>query len=88
MVFLGGLVSFTLFAFGFFYITYFVSDDSQDASSAGATPKKITEEVVQKVDQDISDIQKELENDFYKKLRKYTWTPDTKNPGKQNPFVQ
>lgn len=76
-----------LFGFAFLYISYFApGNDVSGQASVGANLKALSEQAVKRIERDISSIENELQNDFYKSLRKHTWTPDTTAPGNKKPF--
>ena len=79
-----------LFSFVFLYITYFASSPSGELpiSVSGEKAQALSEQAVKKIDRDISAIENELKDDFYKSLRKRVWTPDKTAPGNKNPFTK
>ena len=81
---------FLLFAFGFFYITYFAPASPSEGATelSGTTQKAISEQAVKKLDDDITDITNELGNDFYKRLVPHPLKKDAAVAGRNNPFLK
>ena len=79
-----------LVSFVFLYITYFAPSPSGEIplSVSGEKAQALSEQAVKKIDRDISSIENELKNDFYKSLRKRVWTPDKAAPGNKYPFTK
>ena len=48
----------------------------------------VSEGLVEKIGKNISDLREELQNDFYKGLRKHGWMPDNAKAGRKNPFLK
>ncbi len=76
-----------LAAFVYLYLAFFSFPESQALRSEDIR-KKVSEETVRKIDQDITDIERELADPFYAGLKKNTWVPNTAVAGKRNPFVE
>src|SRR3990167_1684997 len=72
-----------LVSFVFLYVSYFAPSPSDEIplSVAGEKVQVLSEQAVKKIDRDISSIENELKNDFYKSLRRRVWTPDRTAPG-------
>ena len=81
-------VALTLFVFVFIYIYYFASGEnaSQDQIIPNSDSMTASEQAIKRIDRDISAIENEMKDDFYKSLRKRVWTPDATAPGNNNPF--
>jgi len=79
-----------LISFVFLYITYFTPSPSGELpiSVSGEKAQALSEQAVKKIDRDISAIENELKDDFYKSLRKRVWMPDKATPGNKYPFAK
>ena len=79
-----------LVSFVFLYVTYFAPSPSDELplSVSGLLAQVLSEQAVKKIDRDISSIENELKNDFYKSLRKRVWTRDKAAPGNKYPFTK
>ena len=77
-----------LVSFVFLYVTYFAPSPSDEIplSVSGKKAQVLSEHAVTTIDRDISSIENELKNDFYKSLRRRVWTPDQAAPGNKYPF--
>lgn len=79
-----------LAGFGFFFISYFTpatpEEIRQIQAEKAASGRSVSEGEVKRIEGGLVGLQKELENDFYKTLRKRVISSDTTEPGKQNPF--
>lgn len=86
---IGGIVA-CLIAFGFFYITYFSSKNSADSDLVSvqdnAKIKSLSEDTIRNLEINVTDIQKELDQKFYKNLKPYSWQKDSATPGNNHPF--
>ena len=80
----------SLVIFVFVYVTYFAPSTSDEISLSvsGEKAQVLSEQAVKKIDRDISSIENELKNDFYKTLRKRVWTPDKTATGNKYPFTK
>ena len=67
---------------------YYIPSDEIPLSVSGEKVQVLSEQAVKKIDRDISSIENELKNDFYKSLRKRVWTPDKAAPGNKYPFTK
>lgn len=76
-----------LAGFGFFFygMQGTPAEPQQSSSVAGG---KVSEETLKIIEGNASALREELQNDFYKSLKRYKWTSDTAAPGKQNPFQE
>ena len=89
LMLVGGVVGAATIAFVFFFISNYSSPDSSDLSDGNIAAKGgISEGLVEKIGKNISDLREELQNDFYKGLRKHGWTPDNAKAGRTNPFLK
>lgn len=90
MVLIGIIAVVLLAGFGFFFTSYFTPATPEEIKKIQEEKAKqgrgVSEGEVKKIEGNITALQKELENDFYKTLRKRSVSPDTAAPGKQNPF--
>ena len=90
MVLIGIIVGVLLLVFGFFFATYFTPTTPEEIqriqAEQGGQGRSVSEGEVKRLEGGIIGLKKELENDFYKTLRKRAISPDTTAPGKQNPF--
>ena len=80
-----------LVSFVFLYVTYFAPSPLSGEitlSVSGEKAQALSEQAVKKIDRDISSIENELKNDFYKSLRKRVWTRDKAAPGNKYPFTK
>lgn len=79
-----------LLGFGFFFINYFTPATPEEIqriqAEKAASGRGVSEGEVKRIEGGLTGLKKELENDFYKALRKRSVSPDTAEPGKQNPF--
>lgn len=86
---IGGIVA-GLFAFGFFYITYFTSSAPSGSGVVSVQPnakiKSVSEDTIKNLETNVADIQSELNQKFYKNLKRYSWQKDSASPGNNNPF--
>lgn len=89
LMLIGGVVGAALIAFVFFFISNY-SPSGSSGLSDGNVPVKggISENLVEKIGKNISDLREELRNDFYKGLRKHGWIPDNEKAGRKNPFLK
>lgn len=90
MALVGIVVVVLLGGFGFFFTSYFTPATPEEIqriqAEKGTQGRSVSEGEVKRIEGNITALQKELENDFYKTLRKRLASPDTAAPGKQNPF--
>lgn len=90
MVLLAIVAGVLLIGFGFFFTSYFTPatpDEIQRIQAERATSgRSVSEGEVKRIEGNIAALQKELENDFYKTLRKRSVSSDAAAPGKKNPF--
>lgn len=84
-----------LAGFVFVYFHYYrIEAEVVQIEGAGAIGGKIitsseaSKEIIDKIERDIKNLQTELKNDFYTKLREYKPAiADTAQPGRANPFT-
>ena len=87
-VLFGVLAGAVLSGFSFIYIIYFVPSGASPAVESGSLGGQgVSENVVRRIERDISGLREELRHEFYASLRKFRWTPDKTAPGKANPFI-
>jgi hypothetical protein len=89
MILVAIVVCVALFGFVFFFISFFTPNASPETLVADIqSTDGISETAIGRIRKSVVDAQKELQEDFYKDLRKYTWTPDASKPGRGNPFIK
>ena len=89
LILVGGVVGVALIAFVFFFISNYSSPDSSGLLDENVPVKGgVSEGLVERIGKNISDLREELQNDFYKGLRKHGWTPDNAKAGRTNPFLK
>ena len=85
----GGVVA-GLFAFGFFYTTYFTSSAPSESGVVSVQTntkiKSVSEDMIKNLEANVADIQGELDQKFYKNLKRYSWQKNSTSPGNSNPF--
>lgn len=90
LVFIIGGVVVMLFAFGFFYTTYFTSSTPSDSDVVSVQTnvkiKSVSEDMIKNLEANVADIQSELDQKFYKNLKRYSWQKNSSSPGNSNPF--
>ena len=80
-------VGVALVALGFFFIQYGTSGTFVEIQQTESiTGGKVSEGALKIIEGNVSVLREELQNDFYKTLKRYKWATDTAAPGKQNPF--
>lgn len=87
-VLIGIGVGMTLVVFGFLFINYWMPETPAEVQRAGTAGGKVSEGALKIIEGNVSALRAELQNDFYKTLKRYRWTTDTAAPGKQNPFAE
>lgn len=73
---------------GFFAVTsglFGSSLETQQADVAGGSSQETT---LKLIEGNVSGLREELQNDFYKSLKRYAWPVDAAVPGKKNPFTE
>lgn len=82
-------VGVALVGFGFFFMQYGTSGTPAEIrQTESITGGKVSEGALKIIEGNVSVLREELQNDFYKTLKRYKWTTDTATPGKQNPFAE
>lgn len=72
---------------GFLFINYGAfGTPAGTQQPSNVTGGKVSEGTLKIIEGNVSALREELQNDFYKTLKRYARTPDTAAPGKQNPF--
>ena len=80
-------VGVVLVGLGFFFIKYGMFGMPAEVRESGSiTGLGSSKGALTIIEGNVSALREELQNDFYKSLKKYKWTADTAAPGKQNPF--
>ncbi len=90
MILIVGGVVVALFAFGFFYNAYFspskTPDDGLVSIQTNSKIKLVSEDAIKKLENNVADIRGELDQKFYKNLKRYSWPKDNASPGNSNLF--
>ncbi|MBI5912834.1 hypothetical protein HY839_00105 [Candidatus Azambacteria bacterium] len=72
---------------GFFLMNYGIFGAPEGAEqSVSITGGKVSEGALKIIEGNVSALREELQNDFYRSLKRYKWTTDTAVPGKKDPF--
>lgn len=76
-----------LIVLGFLFINYWApGTPAEIQQTESVTGGKISEGALRIIEGNVSVLREELQNDFYKTLKRYKWAADSTAPGKPNPF--
>lgn len=77
-----------LVVLGFFAVRSGLFGSSFEAQQTDVVGGNAQEATLKLIEGNVSDLREELQNDFYKSLKRYAWPTNTAAPGKKNPFVE
>lgn len=77
-----------LVVLGFFAVKSGLFGSSFETQQADVVGESSQETTLKLIEGNVSGLREELQNDFYKSLKRYAWPTDAGAPGKKNPFAE